>query len=181
MSISSSVFIATSLDGYIARDDGSIDWLERANAAVPEGEDCGYHAFMASVDVLVMGRNTFEKVLSFDGWPYGAKPVVVLSRSQVSLPASLPETVSVSSEHPQLLVKRLESGGAQHLYVDGGMVIQSFLRAGLITNITVTVVPVLLGSGRRLFGPLDQEIELIHVATKAYDFGFVQTTYRVVT
>lgn len=179
MSITSSVFIATSLDGYIARADGSIDWLDRANTHVPEGEDCGYNDFMDSVDVLVMGRNTFEKVLSFDEWAYGSKPVVVLSRGQVSIPPSIAATVSASSEHPRALVERLASEGATHLYIDGGLVIQSFLREGLIDNITITVIPVLLGSGRSLFGSLDRDIELTHIATKTYTFGFVQTTYRV--
>ncbi|NJO79853.1 MAG: dihydrofolate reductase [Cyanobacteria bacterium RM1_2_2] len=179
MSLKSSVFIATSLDGYIARGDGSIDWLDRANESVPAGEDCGYGNFIESIDVLVMGRNTFEKVLSFGDWPY-TKPVVVLSRGQVSLPKSISQTVCVSSEPPSALVERLANSGAKHLYVDGGLVIQSFLREGLIDEITITVIPVLLGSGKPLFGTLGKEIELAHIATKAYEFGFVQSKYCVV-
>jgi len=181
VSIQSSVYIATSLDGYIARLDGSLDWLDRANESIPKGEDCGYHAFMESVDVLVMGRNTFEKVLSFGGdWPYGVKPVVVLSRSAIAIPNAIGATVSVSSEALHALVERLANNGAQHLYVDGGQVIQSFLRAGLIDEITITLLPVLLGAGKPLFGMLDRDIELMHVATQVYDFGFVQNTYRVI-
>ncbi len=180
MGIKSSVFIATSLDGYIARDDGNLDWLDRANATVPNGEDCGYHDFITSVDVLVMGRNTFEKVLSFGDWAYGSKPVVVLSRGQVSIPPSIAGTVSASSEQPQTLVERLATTGAQHLYIDGGLAIQSFLQAGLIDEITITVIPVLLGAGKPLFGTLDRDIELTHIATKTYEFGFVQSKYRVV-
>lgn len=179
MSVKSSVFIATSLDGYIARADGNLDWLDRANARIPKDEDCGYNQFIESVDVLVMGRNSFEKVLSFSDWSYGAKPVIVLSRRQVSIPSSLAQTVSVSSEPPRVLVERLAQNGAKHLYIDGGLVIQSFLREGLINEMTITMIPVLLGSGRSLFGTLDQDIELTHIATKVYEFGFVQNKYRV--
>ncbi|CAN1212409.1 Dihydrofolate reductase [Tumidithrix helvetica PCC 7403] len=179
MSTKSSVFIATSLDGYIARTDGNIDWLDRANGSVPKGEDCGYNDFIKSVDVLIMGRKTFEKVLSFDEWPYHAKSVVVLSRGQIHIPISISGSTSISSEHPRVLVERLAKDGAKHLYIDGGLVIQSFLREGLIDEITIALIPVLLGSGKPLFGTLDKDIELTHVVTKAYDFGFVQNKYRI--
>ncbi len=178
MPIRSSVFIATSLDGFIAREDGDLDWLDAASGAVPAGEDCGYAAFMESVDVLVMGRNTFEKVLSFDAWPY-EKPVVVLSRSRIEIPGALRGTVSASSESPVDLVMRLSGEGVEHLYIDGGSVIQSFLNAGLIDTLIITVIPVLLGSGLRLFGPLERDLPLKHVATKPYDFGFVQHEYSL--
>ena len=126
MSIHSSVYIATSLDGFIARNDGGLDWLDAAGAAVPAGEDCGYAAFMKSVDVLVMGRLSFDKVMSLGKWPYEDKPVVVLSRWTVEIPSRLRATVSVSSETPTLLVQRLSGDGAKNLYIDGGLVIQSF-------------------------------------------------------
>src|SRR3569623_1788725 len=93
-----SVFIATSLDGFIARKDGAIDWLESANTCVPDGEDCGYQEFMNSVDILIMGRNTFETVLAFAEWPYGDKRVVVLSSRYLAIPEALSNTVSASSE-----------------------------------------------------------------------------------
>lgn len=179
MPLTTSVFIATSLDGFIARTDGSIDWLEEANARVPEGEDCGYHAFIATVDTLVMGRKTFETVLAFDAWPYGDKRVVVLSSKPVAIPAALSGTVSASSEEPRALVERLAAEGARHLYVDGGLTIQRFLSAGLIDALILTRIPVLLGEGRPLFGPLPGDVALTHVATRAYDFGFVQSTYRI--
>ena len=178
MPIRSSVFIATSLDGFIAREDGNLDWLDRANTTVPAGEDCGYAGFMESVDVLVMGRNTFEKVLSLGAWPY-EKPVVVLSRSGLEIPSALRDTVSVSSESPTELVARLSDEGAEQLYIDGGLVIQSFLNEGLIDVLIITVIPVLLGSGLRLFGPLGSDLQLKHVATKFHDFGFVQHEYWV--
>ena len=96
-----SIYIATSLDGFIAREDGDIDWLDAANELVPEGEDCGFFAFLDSVDCLIMGRNTYEKVLSFGQWPYGEKSVTVVSSHKIEIPDSLPETVSWSSESPR--------------------------------------------------------------------------------
>lgn len=174
-----SVFIAASLDGFIARPDGGIDWLDEANARVPKGEDCGFGAFMATVDALVMGRHTFDLARSFGEWPYGQTPVVVLSSRLRSLPAGLPATVSLSSEAPASLVERLSAAGTKHLYVDGGVTIQRFLADGLIDELTITTIPVLLGAGRPLFGPLADDVRLEHVSTRAYEFGFVQTRYRV--
>jgi dihydrofolate reductase len=176
-----SVFIATSLDGFIAREDGGIDWLEEANRAVPAGEDCGYGQFMATVDALVMGRHTFEQVLAFESWPYGRMPVVVLSRRMTGLPAGVPPTVSLYSGVPAELVARLSREGMRHVYVDGGITIRQFLAAGLINEITLTVIPVLLGTGRPLFGPLAADVRLEHIATRAFDFGFVQSRYRILT
>ena len=179
MTIKSSVFIATSLDGFIARLDGNIDWLNEANAVVPEGEDCGFFEFMSSVDVLVMGRKSFEKVLSFGEWSYGETKVVVLSRKGVAIPEKINNTVSTSSEDPKSLVERLAAEGAKHLYIDGGKTIQSFLASGLIDEITITIIPVLLGTGLPLFGPLKKDINLKHVSTNAYPFGFVQDRYCI--
>jgi dihydrofolate reductase len=175
-----SVFIATSLDGFIARADGSIDWLETANACVPPGEDCGYGAFIASVDALVMGRQTFESVLAFDPWPYGGLPVVVQSRRSLDIPARLAPTVSASAEAPAELAERLGAAGARHLYIDGGETIRRFLAAGLIDEMTITTVPVLLGEGRPLFGGPAADRPLALIASRAWPFGFVQNRYRVV-
>lgn len=175
-----SVFIATSLDGFIARSNGSIDWLNEANSMVPKGEDCGYKKFMSTVDTLVMGRNTFEQVLTFGEWSYGATPVVVLSRRGLTLPNNIPSSVSVSHESPDDLVLRLSAQGARHLYIDGGLTIQSFLAAQLIDEITITVIPILLGSGKPLFGPLAHDVHVIHKSSHVFEFGFVQHTYRVV-
>jgi len=175
-----SVFIATSLDGFIARSDGRIDWLNDANKAVIPGEDCGYGKFMADVDALVMGRNTFEQVLTFDSWPYGSTPVVVLSHRKISLPTNLPLSVSVSNKTPTALVTWLTERGAKKIYVDGGLTIQSFFAAGLIDDITITVIPILLGSGKTLFGPLQTDLRLAHEGTTGFEFGFVQSRYRVI-
>jgi dihydrofolate reductase len=179
MSAKVSVYIATSLDGFIARKDGELDWLNAANATVPEGEDLGYHEFIDSVDVLIIGRKTYEQVLSFGQWPYGKTRVVVLSRNPITVPPDSPDTVTHSSESPRDLYDRLSGEGAKHLYVDGGVTIQGFLAEGLIDEITVTVIPVILGEGIPLFGPLESDVVLTHVRTKAFDFGFVQTTYLV--
>lgn len=174
-----SVFIAASLDGYIAREDGGIDWLLAANASVPPGEDCGYAAFMSGVDALVMGRNTFELVLGFAEWPYGEKPVVVLSSSLAALPGKVPPGVILEAGEPAQLVERLAARGWRRLYIDGGITIQRFLAAGLIDEITLTTIPILLGRGRPLFGKLDRDVKLDLVSSRAYEFGFIQSIYRV--
>jgi dihydrofolate reductase len=179
MSVKGSVFIATSLDGYIARDDGSIDWLEKANTRVPKGEDFGYKEFFSSVDILVMGRNTYELVRTFGSWPYGKKPVVVLSSRAIKIPKAISKTVSLSSENPLALFDRLSADGVKHVYIDGGITIQRFLTARLIDELTVTLIPVLIGSGKPLFGALLNDILLELVSTKAYECGFVQNKYRV--
>jgi dihydrofolate reductase len=179
MAAKCSVFIATSLDGFISRVDGSIDWLDEANARVPAGEDCGYGSFMATVDALVMGRHTFELAQSFGEWPYGSTPVVVLSSRMRSFPRAVPASVSLSDETPAALVSRLSSQGMRHLYIDGGITIQRFMAAALIDELTITKIPVLIGAGRPLFGPSIPEVRLEHLSTHAFDFGFVQSKYRV--
>ena len=174
-----SAFIATSLDGFIARKDGGLDWLDHAQALIPEGEDCGYLEFMASIDGLVMGRQTFERVLTFDPWPYGNTPVYVLSHAPVAIPVGVAASVHSFQGTVEALVAHLGTAGFHHLYVDGGRTIQSFLRAGLLDDITITVIPVLLGAGRPLFGPLLHDVELTLLRSLAYEFGFVQSTYRI--
>jgi len=179
MSTKCSVFIATSLDGYISRDDGSIDWLMKANTLVPAGEDGGYNSFIETVDRLVMGRHSFEKVLSFDEWPYGNLQVIVMTSTNITIPEHLRSFVSSSSETPTALVDRLSKLGAKHLYIDGGVTIQRFLDEDLINEMTITIIPVLLGSGRSLFGPIKNDIELQHLETRTIDCGFVQIKYRI--
>jgi dihydrofolate reductase len=177
MTITTSVYIATSLDGFIAREDGSIDWLMEANNAVPEGEDCGYAEFMSSVDVLIMGRNTYEQVAGFQPWPYEGKRVVVLTSREVDFRQGPKIHLEKSAEAPQELLKRLSAEGCKHAYVDGGKVIQSFLSNGLIHRLTLTTIPVLIGQGRPLFGSVSTDLKFKLTHSKAYDFGFVQTTY----
>jgi dihydrofolate reductase len=175
-----SVFIATSLDGFIARANGAIDWLDAANKSVPAGEDFGYQAFFDSVDVLVMGRNTFDLVKTFPTWHYGAKRVIVLSRRGVEIPPHLRPTVSTSDESPVELLARLQREGVKRVYLDGGQTIQGFLRSGLVDDLTITLIPVLIGGGIPLFSSLAGDIHLRHLETKSYSCGFVQNRYAVV-
>ena len=171
------VYIAASLDGFIARRDGDLDWLMKQPTG---GEDHGYDAFMDSVDGLVMGRGSYEKVLTFGEWPY-AKPVVVLSRSLApeDLRADLAGKVRILDASPRRTMETLAQEGWKRAYVDGGQVVQAFLRAGLIRDLTLTRIPILLGDGIPLFGPLDRDIDLRHVETKAYASGLVQSSYEV--
>lgn len=173
------VFIATSLDGFIARPDGSIDWLDEANTRVPEGEDCGYAAFMDSVDALLMGRKTYETVLTFGDWPYDHQSVYVLSDQLTSLAEGVPDTVRLIRGDIPNVVSELRDRGHRKVYVDGGKTIQSLLAAGIVDEITITRIPVLLGAGRSLFGELPGDLALKHVSTRSYSFGFVQSTYQV--
>ncbi len=179
MPVKVSVYIATSLDGFIAGKDGELDWLNESNATVPRGEDCGFKAFLDSVDTIVMGRKTYETVLSFGEWPYEGKPIVVLSRNAISFPPNVPNTVTHSSDAPQDLLERLADEGAERVYVDGGITIQRFLSEGLVDEFTVTTIPVILGDGIPLFGSLEKSINLTHMRTTIFDFGFVQTKYMV--
>ena len=179
MTIKCSVYIATSLDGFIARKNGSIDWLIGVNDPTST-EDYGYKVFFDSVDTLVIGRNTYELVLTFGEWPYAGKNVVVLSTGSPKVPEHLAGSVEVTSLAPAELVKQLAAKGAQYLYVDGGKTIQSFLSAGLIDELTITLTPILIGEGLPLFGPLNQDLKLRHIETKAYPNGFVQNKYQLV-
>jgi dihydrofolate reductase len=169
-----SVFIATSLDGFIARPNDDLDWLPPGG-----GEEHGYEEFMATVDALVIGRRSFEKVLTFDQWPYGEKPVFVLSSRQLA-PAPTGAVVERMSGTPTDVVSQLAARGVRHIYVDGGITIQRFLQAGLIQRLVITRIPVLLGAGIPLFGSLRQDIVLRHVGTRQYASGMVQSEYLVV-
>ncbi|WP_240636001.1 dihydrofolate reductase family protein [Caldimonas tepidiphila] len=173
------VFAATSLDGHIARPDGGLDWLEAANARLPPGEDCGFRAFLDGADLLAMGRASFEAVLGLGRWPYEGKPVEVLSRQALVLPRALRESVSVVAGEPAELAARWAAQGLRRVYLDGGQTVQRFLAAGLVDEITLTIVPVLLGAGRPLFGALPRELALVPLETRSYGFGFVQLRYAV--
>ena len=173
-----SVFMALSLDGFIARPDGDVAWLEEGDP-LPEGDDAGFSAFFSSIDVLVMGRGSFDKVLEFEGWFYGDKPVVVMSKTLTEVPEHLRKTVTIDSASPQDLVDKLSKQGYEHIYLDGGKLIQSFLREGLVNEMTLTTIPIIIGKGIPLFADLDKDIHLKHLGTKTWDNGFVQTTYAL--
>lgn len=177
MSIQFSVFIATSLDGFIARPDGTLDWLPVPGTDDPE--DYGYHAFMASVDALVMGRKTFETVQAFDPWPYAGTRVIVLSESRTTLPDGFETRAELFNGSIEALVDRLTRDGVRRVYLDGGKTIQTFLRAGLVNDILITRIPILIGQGIPLFGPLATDVPLTLEDSRAYPNGFVQYRYRV--
>ena len=170
-----SVFIATSLDGFIARNDGGIDWLP----GFESGEDYGFSAFMRSVDGMVMGRHTYELVAAFGTWPYGRTPVTVLTTRGVAIPETLAATVTAMSATPHEVVQQLAERGMNRLSIDGGKTIQGFLAEGLITDMVITRIPVLIGTGIPLFGPLPADIPWRHTATSTYPNGLVQSRYDV--
>jgi dihydrofolate reductase len=172
--MTASVFVGASVDGFIARPDGGLDWLPAGG-----GEPHGYDEFMASVDAIVIGRNTFEIVLGFDPWPYGDKRVVVLSSRPLDLSVVRGGRVEQRAGDPATIIADLAADGAPNLYIDGGITIQRFLRAGVIERLIVTRVPVLIGEGIPLFGSLDRDIRLRHVATRSYPSGLVQSDYRI--
>lgn len=176
-----SVYVGTSLDGFIARPDHRLDFLESAG---PIEGDMGFGAFLESVDVLVMGRNTYDVVIAMmadDGtdWPYDDLPVVVVTNRPLEVPEALTGAVGVTSLEPGALMEDLASQGFQHAYVDGGQTIQRFLRGGFIDELTITVVPVLIGAGVPLFGAIPADIVLHHVETITFGNGCVQSRYVV--
>lgn len=169
------VYIATSLDGFIASQDGGIDWL--MNIPNPTGSDYGYAEFIEDIDAIVMGRNTFEKVLTLvDKWPY-TKPVVVLSQTLQSLPDSLPDTVELMNLDVKRVIHRLHEKGYTNLYIDGGRVIQHFLREDLIDTLIITRVPIVLGGGYPLFDTLDQPLRFRLAGHEVYNDTLVKSTY----
>ena len=213
-----SVYIASSLDGFIARKDGSFDWLEfdsptergtdasdaedsgaddsgaedsdaegsGADASGPDdsdasgAEDYGFTEFIETVDLLLMGRHTYETVLTLDEWVYGDTELMVLSSTlgPEAIPARHEGKVSIASGKPHEILADLTEKGVRHVYVDGGITLQAFIHAGLIDEITISIIPVLIGDGIPLFGPLDGDVSLQHVATRSFPSGLVQVKYR---
>jgi dihydrofolate reductase len=172
--VKASVFVGTSVDGFIARLDGTFDFLPADG-----GEPNGFAEFMASIDALVMGRHTFETVLGFDSWPYGHKPVFVLSTRPLAGGPPGRSVEQITGE-PAAIVAELAGRGIGHIYVDGGITIQRFLRAGLVQRLTITQVPVLIGTGIPLFGQVPHDIPLRHIGTRSLAGGLVQTEYEVI-
>ncbi|CAI1038667.1 Pyrimidine deaminase [Serratia rubidaea] len=175
--ISGHVFIATSLDGFIARTDGDIGWLLERDDPL---EDHGYDDFIENIDVILMGRGTYESVQHVRPWPY-ARPVLILSGTldEQHIPAELTGKIRFSTCSPTQAMTMLAAEGHQRVYVDGGRIIQSFLQAGLIADLVITHIPVLLGQGRALFGALPGDIPLVHEHTRTFASGLVQSRYRV--
>jgi dihydrofolate reductase len=170
------VYIATSLDGFIADSDGGLDWLNETPN--PETSDYGFAEFMRSIDAIVMGRRTFEAVLTFGSWPY-EKPVFVLSRRGVKVPRELENKVEVINADPKTITGQLKEKGFHNLYIDGGNTIQSFLEIGLIDEMIITRVPILLGGGVPLFGKLSQRLHFSHKKTEVLNNLLVKSHYRL--
>ena len=166
------VYIATSLDGYISREDGSIDWLAQFEDAQAFQR---FESFLATVDAVVMGRNTFLQVLGFGQWPYRQIPVYVLSESLRKLPEGCPSNVHLRSRPPEELLAEL--GSLHRIYVDGGLTVRGFLEKDLIDELTISRIPIILGSGRTLFGPVPYELKYRHVSTEAFPNGIVQSKF----
>jgi dihydrofolate reductase len=175
-----SVFVGVSLDGFIARPNGDLDWLMGEGGG--DSAEYGYNEFIAGIDAIIMGRNTFEKVVTFDKWFYGHNRVVVLSHRPLDLSVAQARggTVEQMAGSPPDIVSRLAASGATRLYVDGGITIQAFLGAGLIQRLIISRLPVLIGEGIALFGSLQNDIRLTHITTRTYPGGMVQSEYHVV-
>lgn len=171
------VFIATSLDGFIARENGGIGWLLERDQV---GEDHGYNDFISSIDAIVMGRGTYQSVRGMGDWIY-SRPVLVLSAqlAQQPVPSELTGRVRFSNQTPDEAMAMLQSEGARRVYVDGGRVIQSFLALDMISDMVITTVPILLGAGRSLFGGGQRDVMLTHKGTTSFPSGLVQSRYEV--
>lgn len=171
------IMMAMSLDGFVARLDHTLDWLDKQDT---EGEDHGFDAFQNSVDVIVMGAGSFRTVLGFDGWGY-VKPVVVLSRTMTpnDIPKALRDKVDISSLAPAELMAGFANRGFNRVYVDGGAIIQSFLKAGQIADMKITIVPILIGEGIRIFAKMGHDTDLQLVSAEQFPSGLVDLVYKV--
>jgi dihydrofolate reductase len=169
------VYIAQSLDGYIADKNGGVDWLNEIPN--PENSDFGFSEFIGKIDAIVMGRNTFQKVQSFGMWPY-QKPVYVISSSLRKLPKDYFGKAEILTLKPKQIIKTLEKKGMKNLYVDGGALIQSFLSEDLIDELIITTIPVLLGDGISLFGKLNYPLKFEFQKTEVLNNSLVKSYYR---
>jgi dihydrofolate reductase len=169
-----SVFCGVSVDGFLARPNHSVDFLHTGEQ-VPHG----FEEFYGSVDVVVIGRKTYEFVVAFGEWSYGKKPVVVLSSRPLDFSWIKGGVVEQMSGEPVELVTKLKTRSFKHAYIDGGVTIQRFLSAGLIDRLVITRVPVLIGEGIPLFGWVPHDISLHHVGTRSYNGGLVQSEYEI--
>jgi len=170
------VYIATSIDGYIADKNGNIDWLYIVEN--PDKDDLGWSEFIKNIDAIVMGKNTFEKILSFNmGWHY-QKPVFILSNSMKVIPEGLADKIEIISGTPQEVTELLHNKGFNNIYVDGGATVQQFLKEDLIEELIITKIPILLGGGVPLFTELDNQMVFELVETKIMINHLVQIKYK---
>lgn len=171
-----SVYIATSLDGFIADKKGGLNWLQ--TIANPKNNDFGFTKFMNEIDALIMGRKTFETVLGFDvNWPY-TKPVFVLSNSLKEIPDSHQDKAFLVSGNLKEVLEGLHKINLNHIYIDGGTTIKSFLKEDLIDEMILTTIPILLGGGSTLFGDLEQHLEFELMSSTTHLQHIVQNHYK---
>lgn len=168
-----SVYIATSIDGYIARNDGNLDWLHYGHTG---DEDYGFKKFINSIDALILGRKTYEVVSAFDEWPYKGKRVIVLSNT---LNEVRKEAELFSGRLTDLLSK-LHNENVSHVWVDGGITASKFLEAGLVDELTISVIAMVLGFGIPLFSKMNTEHKCRLVSSHSYPSGLVQLKYEVI-
>jgi len=181
-----SVFIATSVDGFIAKNDGSVDWLHTAGKhEVDMGKqaDMGMSEYMSSVDCMIMGRKCMDMISSMnltpEQWPYGNTKIIVLSNSIKEAPDNLKDKVEMYSGDLLALIAGLESKGFKHAYIDGGTTIQAFINLKLINELTITKAPILLGEGKPLFGKTLKDIKLEQTSAIVFPNDFIQVQYKV--
>lgn len=168
------VYIATSLDGFIARKDGSLDWLmEYPN---PEKSDFGFVSFLDRIDGIIMGRKTFEAVLGFGEWPY-TKPVFVLTTSLKEIPAHLRNKAEICHGDLLTILAQLGKKGISNIYIDGGQTIQSFMKLDLIDELIISRIPIILGSGISLFKNIESEFKFKHISTDIFSNGVTKSQY----
>lgn len=173
--MSSYIYIAQSLDGFIAKEDGGIQWL--LDIPNPGGSDWGFSEFMNMIDAVIMGRNMFEKVLSLDTWMY-TKPVFVLSHKLKEIPRELHNKAEIIRGYPKTVLCKLEERGLNNFYIDGGLTIQSFLKEDLIDELIISTIPVVLGGGIPLFGTIGRELKFNYVKTEVHNNLFTTTYYK---
>ena len=179
MNVKCSVYIAASVDGFIAKSDGDIEWLHRPEYSGTSINGLTYDEFISTVDVLIMGRNTFEKVKTFDVWPYEGTLVTVLTNKKFEIPPALKGKIRIEAGQPKKILSKLQKEGSRHFYIDGGITIQRFLQEKLVNELTITRIPLILGNGIPLFNYLREEQPLKLIEVNKSENGFVQERYKV--
>jgi dihydrofolate reductase len=169
-----SVYIGTSLDGFIARENGDIDWLVQfADEKAVEA----YEEFINRIDAIVIGRGTFEKIMTFPSWPY-KQAAFLLSSSIKKVPDSIKDKITLLSMKPGEVMTYLSDNGFSRIYIDGGKVIQEFLKEDFIDEMIISKAPIVIGRGIPLFGQLDVDLQFTHIRTEVHPNGLVRSYYE---
>ena len=173
------IMMAMTLDGFVARPDRSLDWLMKQPTKT---EEHGFQEFVDSVDVILMGTGSLRTILSFEEWPY-QKPVVVLSRTmtKADIPAALHDKIEFSTLAPDRLWEEFAERGYNRVYIDGGAIIRSFIKAGFVYEMTISIIPILIGTGIRIFGEIDHDRDLELISSTDYPSGLVTLKYKMKT